>query len=70
MFPPKIIKQNEVNFQQDASLLNIGVKNMPMLENARIKKKMKNLFDKEEIGSKTSSCGFHNVLASNMDCAW
>lgn len=65
---PKREKQYEVHLQQNASLLSIGMNKMSVLKNAKIKKKK--LFYKEDIGSKISSCGFHNVLASRTDSAW
>ena len=69
-FPPKGGKLNEVQLRQDASLLNIGVNKMLVLKHAEVKKKMQRLFYKEDIGPKTSSCGFHNVLALKKDGAW
>jgi len=68
--PPKRGKQNEVNLQQDASLLNIGVNKMLVLKHAEVKNKMQDLFDKANIGPKTSSYRFHDVLALNKDGAW
>lgn len=70
MLPPKIGKQNEVNSQQRASLLNTGVNKMSMLESTKDKNKMKRKITKEGIGSKTYSCGFHKVLALKRDGAW
>ena len=69
-FPPKLGKQNEVNTQHDASLLNIVGNKMLVLKHVEVKNKMQRLFDKEEIGPKTSSCGFHNALALKKDGAW
>ena len=70
MLPPKRGKKNEVNLQQHASLLNIGVNKMPVLESAQLKEKMQKQIDKEDIGSKNSSCEFHNVLALKRDGEW
>ena len=42
--PLKRGKQNEVNLQQDASLLNIDVNKMSMLENVDVKEQVKNEF--------------------------
>lgn len=70
MLPPKIGKQNGVNLQQHESLLNISVNEMPVLESAKGKEKMQKKIEKEDIASKTSSCGFHNVLALKKDGAW
>lgn len=68
MLPPKRGKQHEVHLQHNASLFNIGMNKMSVLNNAKIKKK--NLFDKGEIGSKIPSYGFHNVLALRKNGAW
>ena len=70
MFPCKRGKQNEVNLQQDPSLLNIGVNKMPVLKNAEVKNQIQRLFEKGDIGPKTCSCGFHNVFSLNKDGAW
>ena len=70
MLPPKRGKQNEVNLQQDASLLNIGVNKMSVLKYAEVKEKMQKKIEKEDIGSKNYSCGFQNVLALKRDGAW
>ena len=51
-------------------MLNIGVNKMPVLESEEVKNKMQELFDKVNIGPKTSSYGFHDVLALNKDGAW
>ena len=67
MLPPKRGKQNEVNLQQDASLLNIGVNKMLVLKHAEVKEKMQKKINKEDIGSKKYSCGFHNVLPLKRD---
>ena len=57
-FPPKRGKQNEMQLQHDASLLNIGVNKMPLLESAEVKEPKQKQIDKVDIGFKTS-CGFH-----------
>ena len=69
MFPPKRGKQYEGKLQQDASLLKIGMNKMPVLESVGVKNQIQKLFEKDDIGSKTS-CGFHNVLSLNKDGAW
>lgn len=63
-------KKHEVHLQQDASLLNIGMNKMLVLENAGIKKQMQELLEKGNIISNTSSCGSSNVLDLKKDGAW
>lgn len=62
VFLPKIGQQNEVQLQHNASLLSIGVNNMLVLMHVEVKNKMIGKFDKEKIGPKTYSFGFHNVF--------
>ena len=58
MLPPKRGKQDEVNFQQHASLLNNGVKKMRVLESAEVKEQVKRKLKKRKMVPKFLLVGF------------
>jgi len=68
--PPKREIQHEIQFQQDCPLLNIGTYHMSIMENAKIKRQIKDLVDKGLIRPSTSPCGSPIVLILNKDGTW
>lgn len=48
--------------------MNNGVKKMPLLKHEEVKKKTERLTEEEDLGCKTSSCGFHNVFGFEEAC--
>ena len=68
--PPKREIQHEIQLQQDCPLPNIGMYHMSIMENAKIKRKIKNMLDKGIIRPSTSPCGSPIVLIPNKDGTW
>ena len=55
--PPKREIQHEIHLHPDCPLPNIGMYRMSIMENAKIKKQIKELLDKGFIRPSTSPCG-------------
>ena len=68
--PPKREIQHEIQFQQDCPLLNIDMYRMSIMENAEIKRQIKDMLDKGLIRPSTSPCGSPIVLILKKDGTW
>eukprot|EP00253_Pinus_taeda_P030229 PITA_30229 len=68
--PPKKEILHDIILQQDAPLPNIGMYRMFDLENAEIKKQVKELLEKGFIRPSTSPCGSPIVLVRKKDGSW
>ena len=68
--PPKREIQHEIQLHQDCPLPNIGMYHMSIMENAEIKRKIKDLLDKGFIRPITSPCGSPIVLIPKKDGTW
>ena len=65
--PPKREIQHEIHLHPDCPLPNIGMYRMSIMENAEIKKKIKDLLDKGFIRPSTLPCGSPIVLIPKKD---
>ena len=68
--PPKREIQHEIQLHQDCPLPNIGMYRMSIMENAEIKRKIKELLEKGFVRPRTSPCGSPIVLIPNKDGTW
>ena len=68
--PPKREIQHEIQLQQDCPLPNIGMYCMSIMENAEIKRQIKEMLDKGIISPSTSPCGSPIVLIPKKDGTW
>ena len=65
--PPKREIQHEIQLQQDCPLPNINMYHMLIMENAKIKRKIKDMLDKGLIRPSTSPCSSPIVLIPKKD---
>ena len=68
--PPKREVQHEIQLQSDASLPNIGMYRLSVIENEEIKKQIQELFDKGFICPSASPCGSPIILVPKKDGTW
>ena len=68
--PPKREIQHEIQLQQDCPLPNIDMYRMSIMDNAEIKRKIKNFMDKVLIKPSTSPCSSPIVLILKKDGTW
>ena len=69
-YPPKRGIQHEIQLQQDFPLPNIGMYEMPVMENAEIKKQIQELLDKGVIMPRTSPWRSPIILVPKKDGTW
>ena len=68
--PPKREIQHEIQLQQDCPLPNISMYRMSIMENAEIKRKIKEMLDKGIIRPSTLLCSSPIVLIPKKDGTW
>eukprot|EP00253_Pinus_taeda_P017387 PITA_17387 len=68
--PPKREIQHEIHLHPDCHVPNIGMYCMSIMENAEIKKQIKDVLDKGFIRPSTSPCGSSIVLIPKKDGTW
>eukprot|EP00253_Pinus_taeda_P029627 PITA_29627 len=68
--PPKREIQHEIHLHPNCPLPNIGMYCMSIMENAEIKKQIKDFLDKGFIRPSTSPCGSPIVLIPKKDGTW
>ena len=68
--PPKREIQHEIQLQQDYPLPNIGMYCMSIMDNAEIKRQIKEMLYKGIIIPSTSPCGSPIVLIPKKDGTW
>ena len=68
--PPKREIQHEIHLHQDCPVPNIGMYRFSIMENAEIKRQIKDLLDKGFIRPNTSPCGSQIVLIPKKDGTW
>lgn len=68
--PPKRKIQHGIQLLSDATLLNVGVHCMSIIENEEIKKKIQDLLEKGFIWPSSSPCGSPIILVPKKDGTW
>ena len=68
--PPKREIEHEIYLQQDAPLPNVGMYRLSVLENAEIKKQVKEFLNQGFVRPSTSPCGSPIVLVRNKYGSW